>query len=513
MKQKRRWMAMLLAGLMVLPGCGAPQTPAEVTATPAPTATPTPAPAVENEFALPCYPVGSFHPITGTNRLNLTLAPLLYRGLFALDRNFTAQKDLCEDYTVNEDATVWTFTLAEAAFSNGEPFTSAEAVASLNEARRSDRYGSRLADIIKVKALEERKIEVTLSQPNGALPTLLDVPMVRETEDPLRPLGTGPYFLGEKDGGLILAARDGAKVPKETVELHPVGSGDDLIYAFDTGEISLVDTDLTGSNMPGYSGRQETTDYPTTTLLYVGCNTDSGLCKEEAVRQAVALAFDREQVVKEILLGHAVAAALPVHPYAEEYDADVAEGLTYDKEGALELLTRAGWSPDEEGTLVRRRAPLTLKFIVNQENIYKVTIAEALCEGLRELGCTVNLVKLPWDDFVTALERRQFDLYLGESILTADFALETLLGERGGLNYGKYRDRETETLIEARRAQTGAERITAASALWSRLAQTVPVVPLCFKNGSLLTQWGKVRGMEPTQRDVFAGLEGWSVSG
>lgn len=513
MKQKRRWVAIMLAGLMALSGCGAPQTPVEVTDTPAPTVTPTPPPVVENEFALPCYPVGSFHPITGANRLNLTLAPLLYRGLFALDRNFAAQNDLCESYTVNEEATVWIFTLAEVFFSNGAPFTSAEAVSSLNMARQSDRYGSRLADIIKVTALEEKKIEVTLSRPNGALPALLDVPMVRETEDPQRPLGTGPYFLGERDGNLILVARDGAKVPRETVELHPVGSGDDLIYAFDTGEISLVDTDLTGSNMPGYSGRQETTDYPTTTLLYVGCNTDSGACKEEAVRQAVALAFDREQVAKEILLGHAVAAALPVHPYTGEYDTDVAAGLAYDKERALELLTGAGWSPDEEGILARRRAALTLKFIVNQENTYKVTVAEALCESLKELGCAVTLVKLPWDDFVTALERGQFDLYLGESILTADFALETLLKGGGSLNYGKYRDRKTEALMEERRALTGEERITAASALWDRLAQTTPIIPLCFKNGSLLTQWGKVRGMAPTQRDVFAGLENWSVSG
>lgn len=506
-------MALALAGLLTLSGCDrlAPR----VTPSPEPVATPTPTapPAEELEFALPCYPGGGFHPITGTNRLNLTLAPLLYRGLFALDRNFTPQKDLCEAYEVSEDGLTWSFTLAEAAFSNGAPLTAAEAVASLNAARRSDRYGGRLEDIIKVTARGEDRVEVTLSRPNGALPALLDVPIVRETEDPQRPLGTGPYYLAEGEEGLFLAAREGAVVPRQTVALRTVGSSDDLVYAFDTREISLVDTDLTGTNMPGYSGRQETADYPTTGLLYVGCNTAAGACREEAVRQAVALAFDRETIVREILLGHAVASALPIHPYADGYDAERAQALAFDREGARERLDQAGWNADEEGKLVKGRNRLNLRLIVNQENVYKVAVAEELCAALEELGCTVSLAKLPWDDFVAALKSGQFDLYLGESILTADFDLEPLLSGDGALNYGKYADRETEGLLEDYRGAAGEERLRAASALWVRLEQTAPIVTLCFKNGSLLTQWGQVRGVAPTQRDVFAGLEGWSVTG
>lgn len=503
----------MLVSLMTLSGCGEPTVRATVTPAPSAAVTPTAPPAEELEFALPCYPGGGFHPITGANRLNLTLAPLLYRGLFALDRNFEPRKDLCADYAVSGDGLTWTFTLAEATFSNGAALTAAEVVSSLNTARKSDRYGGRLEDVIRVRAQGEDRVEVTLSRPNGALPALLDVPIVRESEDPQRPLGTGPYYLDEGEEGLFLAAREGAAVPRQRVELRTVGSSDDLVYAFDTREISLVDTDLTGTNMPGYSGRQETADYPTTGLLYVGCNTASGACREEAVRKAVALAFDREAIAREILLGHAVASALPVHPNVAGYDRERAGALACDPEKALELLEAAGWSADEEGKLVKWRNRLTLRLIVNQENVYKVAVAGALRDALEELGCTVTLTKLPWDDFVSALERGQFDLYLGESILTADFDLEDLLGSGGSLNYGRYADRETDRLLEEYRAAAGEARSQTASALWARLEETAPLVTLCFKNGSLLTQWGQVRGAEPTQRDVFAGLENWSVSG
>lgn len=506
----KRLLTLALCGAIVLGGCAGPEP--EGTPMPAPTPTPTQT-AAEGSFALPCYPSGGFHPITGSNRLNLTLAPLLYRGLFALDRSFNPREELCAGHEVSEDGLTWTFLLAQVTFSDGTPLTGTEAAASLNLARKSERYGQRLSDIIKVTGSGggEPAVVVTLSRPNGALPSLLDVPIVKETEDPLRPLGTGPYYLEEAEEGLTLKAREGAQTPQQAIPLKTVGASDDLVYAFDAGEVSLVDADLTGTNMPGYSGRLETTDYPTTGLLYVGCNVKSGACAEEAVRRAFAVVFDRQDMAEEILLGHAVASTLPIHPYAAGYDRAVAETLNFDRTVAVETLAQAGWKADEEGMLVRRRAGLTLKLIVNQENTFKVTLAEELARSLEGLGCAVILEKLPWDDFADALKRGQFDLYLGETVLTADFDPSILVGTGGALNYGGCRDEELDRLLGQWRGSVGEAREEAGAALWQAMVEKVPIIPLCFKNGSLLTRWGQVRGAAPTQRDVFAGLEGWTI--
>ena len=508
-------LALILAGTVVMSGCTSPTEETTPTPTVQSTVTPTapPAPAVEEVgFALPCSPSAGFHPITGANRINLTLVPLLYRGLFALNREFQAQNDLCESYTVSEDGLVWTFTLAEATFWDGTPLTAAQVTASLNQARRSGRYAARLADVIRVSGRDGNEVTVTLAKPNGALAALLDVPIVKETDDPLRPLGTGDYVLVEDEDGLYLLAREGADTPLDQIPLRSVGASDDLVYAFDAGEISLVDTDLLGTNMPGYSGRLETTDYPTTGLLYVGCNTKEGVCTDPLVRRALSLAWDRWGMVDQILSGHAVASALPIHPYAADYIAQAAAALEYDKEGAAELLAQAGWSPNEEGRLEKRRATLTLRLVVNQENTFKVALAMALGQALEELGCVVTVDKLPWDDFVTALETGNFDLYLGETLLTADFDLRVLIETEGGLNYGGWEDRETDELMDSYRAARGEARTQAGATLWTKLAEEVPIIPLCFKNGSLLTQWGQVRGMTPTQQNVFYGLENWKVS-
>ena len=181
-------LGLTLAALLSLPSCRR----AEPEETPEPThALVLTEEEEQRGFVLPCYPAGGFHPITGTNRLNLTLAPLMYRGLFALDQTFTPQNDLCESYTVSDDGLVWTFHLKVTTFSDSTPLTAGEAAASLELARHSSRFSGRLSAVSRIAA-EGTTVVVTLSKPNGALPALLDIPIVKETGDPLRPLGTGP---------------------------------------------------------------------------------------------------------------------------------------------------------------------------------------------------------------------------------------------------------------------------------------------------------------------------------
>ena len=48
----------------------------------------------------------------------------------------------------------------------------------------------------------------------------------------------------------------------------------------------------------------------------------------------------------------------------------------------------------------------------------------------------IEVVELPWDEYLTALEAGDFDLYFGEIRLTADWDLTDLLSIGAPLNYG-----------------------------------------------------------------------------
>ena len=507
----RQGLACLLAAVLgLLSGCTRDEPPQPSQSAPPPQPSQSQTAAVP--FTLPCYPEESFHPISGANRTNLTLAGLVYEGLYELDEAFQPQGVLAVSSTTSADGLTWTFTLRQGVtFSDGSPLTADDAAAALNLARQSPLYAARLAGVASVTA-GEGTVVIRLSAPNGALPALLDIPICRG--EGAQPLGTGPYAFSGEGEGLSLTARAGwwrgEALPVQEIPLRAIQETDELIYAFDAGEIALVNTDLTGANALGYSGSYETVDYDTTALLYVGFNTRSGLCRDAALRRALSYGMDRSTVASALLSRHAAAAELPFHPESGLWDQTLAASLAYAPQTMLELLDEAGWSRTGEA-FFRGRQALSLTLVVNQDNTYKTAVADYLAGSLGQSGIQVTVEKLSWEAYTAALAGGDFDLYLAETRLTADFDLSPLIAAGGALNYGGYSNAGTAGLLSAFRAASGQARTDAALALAQDLAQQMPFTPLCFKRWSVLCQWGQAGGAQPTQSNVFRQFWIWEI--
>lgn len=493
--------ALFLALSLLLTGCGSVDPPVGSSSSSAGESreeTPSPDPV---PFTLAFYPEFSLHPVFAANRSNLTLAPLLYESLFTVDASFQAQPLLCRSYTVSEDKLVWTFTLHTGiTFSDGTPLTAREAADALNLARSSgSRYQERLSDVSAIIASEEDpcQLTITLRSPNGSLPLLLDVPIALDRGD--RPAGTGPYVLSED--GTTLTARSNwwqreKALPADHIVLRSVTRSDELIYAFDAGDISLVDVDLMATNAMGYGGNYQTWDYFTADFLYLGFNTQNGVFRAAAARRAVSLAVDRDTIASTIYANHAISTLLPVHPASGLYQ-PVEEPLTYDPEGLAAQME----------TLRLRDSELV--FVVNSENVAKTSAAQLIAYQLRAAGFAVDLRQLPFEDYAAALTGGDFDLYLAETVLTADFDLSPLLSPSGELNYGGWLAEDTDPILQAIRE---ADWITLSpvARLFDLLNAQAPIVPILFKNGSVLTQWGQLSGLTPVRNNVFYQLENWT---
>ena len=506
--------AALSALLLILPGCQ-DQPPTDSTQTPSPTdtaASPQPTPVSSSPFALPCYPEAGFHPINGANRVNLELAGLLYDGLYEVDQNFTAQPALAVSHTVSADSATWTIALRTGVtFSDGSPLTAQDVVYSLNLARQSTLYQYRLSSINSVTA-GDNTVTITLSLPNGALDTLLDVPIIKESA--AVPPGTGPYVMQGSGDNLSLQRRDtswrSASHLPENILLRSISGNDALISSFDTGDITLVSADLTGTNTPGFSGNYETTDYPTSNLLFVGFNTASGPCRDAQVRRALSYGMDRSTLVQAILAHHATPTPLPLHPNSSYYDTDLAVQLSYAPQTMAQLLEEGGWQREGGGTYTKGRETLELTLLVSQDNAYRCDVAAELERQLESAGVAVTVDQRPWEEYLSALSSGDFDLYLGETRLTADFTLTSLL-PGGSLNYGKFNDWTVTSLHAAFRSAQGQARGQAATAFYEALAEQMPFTALCFKNWSVLSQWGQIGALTPTQENLFYGFSNWEL--
>lgn len=501
---RQRLLCLLSAVLLLLSACGADGSAGSGSQSD------TSAPALSRQepvttpFTLAAYPSYSFHPTLAANRANLALAPLLYEPLFQLDASFQAQPVLCQSYTASGDGLTWTFTLRSGiTFSDGTPLTGQTVADALNTALGAEsRYASRLSGVTGVEASVENTVTITLSRPNGNLPLLLDIPIALGTGD--RPAGTGPYVFSQQGDSLSLTARSGwwqdKSLPCTEIPLRAVSRSDDLIFAFSSGDVSLVDVDLMGTNAMGYSGSYETWDYATTDLIYLGFNTQSGLCRSAGVRTALTRGIDRDAVAQTVYASHAVSTALPVHPASPLYDQTLAGVLSYAPEALVSQL-------EDLGVLGRE-----LVLLVNRENTAKLSAAQLIAGQLESAGMEITVNALDFEDYTAALAQGDFDLYLGEVVLTADFDLTALLSSGGALNYGRWQDAQGDSLLSAFVQASGEARTAAARALFEYLNQQAPIAPVCFKNGSVLTQWGRLSGLSPVRGNVFAGLENWTIS-
>lgn len=137
-------------------------------------------------------------------------------------------------------------------------------------------------------------------------------------------MGTGPYLLSENGEEAELTARENwwqaRQMPADTISLKIMNKSDEMIFAFDAGDISLVEVDLMGTNSLGYSGSYETWDYSTTSMIYLGFHTRAGLCQSGGGAQGSGAWSRPESIARITYATHAVPSALPVHPDSPMYD-------------------------------------------------------------------------------------------------------------------------------------------------------------------------------------------------
>ena len=447
-------------------------------------------------FALPYMPGRSLDPVDCADGMQQVAASLLYEGLFRLDGTFEPQPCLCISYTHDESASRYTFNLRPGVqFSDGSPLTGRDVKTSLDRARTSGRYGSRLSGISSISAGGD-SVTISLNSPNAALPALLDVPIVKAGgQDGAVPAGTGPYFYTEEETGAYLIANQswwrGESQPLERIALVEAVDSGAMLYRFSSHEVQLITADLTGVTAVSTTGSVGCVDAETTVLQYVGCNTARAPLDSPALRRALSAGINRANVVGAYLSGHGRAAAVPVSPVSPLYPAGLEESYSVDH--AASAAAVSGYAAE---------TPLTL--LVNQENGFKKAIAQYLAESWTAGGIPVEVRVLPWEEYAAALAAGDFDLYYGEVRLSADWDLGSLLEPGGALNYGRWSNPDTSRLLAE---FAGApDRGAAMGALCAHLKDQAPILPVCFKSASVLTQAGVVEGLAPTAAEPFYAL-------
>jgi len=478
-------------------------------------------------FTLRYDPEFTMNPLTALNRDNLMLTSLMYESLFILDENLVAVPLLCADWD-SEDNVIFTIEiLPEIVMHDGSFLTADDVAYSLRQAmnHRRSRHRSKLRSIENVQTDGELTVIITVNQPNARFVRLLDIPIIKNGSiDSRVPPGTGPYHFPYEEAMMLNRFneyRHYSDLSLATVYLVECQDSD-LTEFFDNGDLSLLWDDPTGAFDIRINRMHDSQLYNTTSLQYIGFNTNSNALRNNDVRRAIGCAVDRQFIVDNIMTvprpGQTIAAPVAISPVFDLYnpvweirgDPLNEMGVLIDRAGLYDSFDSGFLALPDGGGGYR---PFTLDFIVNIENTHKVAAAHHIAERLRTFGFNVSVRELQWNDFMTDLHSGNFDMYYGETQLGADFDFSPLLlpGE-DNLNFGGTANNAYRPLIQSFLAAITPEEVTfAGEQLNLALLQFAPFIPILYKRNAIYSHMGAVNYAEPGQSGVFHNFQNWTI--
>ncbi len=488
--------------IAVFSSCKANLTASELTAETAEEPTERTMPA--GVLTVPYTTLDSLNPFVTKSLLNSSLTSLVFRSLYVTDAGFMPVADLAAASSV-QGKTV-SVTLTDGIyFSDGTELTATDVIYSFTKAKTSPVYAESLKNIEKCESNSRYELLFTLTDADVNVLSILTFPIAKSStaeNDESLPTGAGRYVYqkGELRTNLVCNLKYNGDIPKiGTIRLYNVTETESLMHLLDIGEIDCFFTDLSeGSAKRTYSSVNEVY---LNDLVFIGVNSETFPLNTADMRKAISMACDRRQIVENAFMNHARVTEVPMNTaWTKVIDSKEQIYSESDSDGIASnaLLKTLGYGTDGN--------PITLKLIYADTGSFTRNTASLLAEDLSKVNITLELTKLSTEDYETALKNGEYDLYLGEVKLTKNMDLSCFFAEDGNISYGIAEDAAVRTKYFD--YKSGSESL---DAFLRAFNESVPFIPLCFRNGQFCYSRTVSGTVEVTEDNIFGTIYNWKI--
>ena len=472
--------------------------------------------AADHIFSLNCITSESYNPYQTKSAWNKVVSMLVYEPLVIQEDNFDVRPNLVTSWRT-EDGKYWVFYVdTDRTFHDGGVMTAADAVYSIQMAMNyGGPYWMRFRYVAGTYTLDQSSFVVELSRTNYRFYELMNIPCIEYNSGYTdRPPGTGPYkFSGS--GRYLTLNKDyplADQMPLDTIHLKEYVSAVDILQAFEDSYIDVVINDPNGMSNLGYSSTNIIKYIDTTSLHYLAYNTGSRVFGQSIFRAIMTYAIDRDAIVSEVMKGAGTATTVPIHPLSELYPAEYAPTLNYSEETFRQAMEDNGITDlDGDGYVEVMGQPFTINFVCCSDSGVKVSAARAIAKKLTDFGFNVNLRELGYDEYVTALDKGNFDIYYAEVRLCGDWDIMPILASDAEMNYGNVWDMALDEYMRGALASQTENLEENNLLLYQYIGSNGYITPICFEKSEVLYHRGVISGLDPTQDNVFYGIENWTV--
>ncbi|MEJ1160614.1 ABC transporter substrate-binding protein [Prosthecomicrobium sp. N25] len=362
-------------------------------------------------FGLSSFPP-SLQPWVHTGTAALTVKLLVFRGLTGFGPDGEVRPELAESWAT-EGATTWVFKLRKAEFSDGRPVTSEDVKWTLEQiaADASTAFlKNEFKGVERIETPDPQTVRITMRQPTVTLPVWLaspHAPIIAKgsTEGGALGIGAGPFVMKGQERGVSIDVVANEKyykpgMPKVgAIKIIAYADENLRVAALQAGDVDLIEYvpwQHMGAIEKDPKLKLDAADGP---FMALNFNGETGPFKDKRLRQAVAYAIRREEIVDAAFFGRGrPLTGLPIPPTSPYFNEAASKYWGYDPDKAKKLMAEAGVPKGFACTLLSTA----------QYGMHKST-AEVVQAHLSEIGIDVKLNLPDWATRVNLGNKGQYE--------------------------------------------------------------------------------------------------------
>ncbi len=338
----------------------------------------------------------------------------LFEGLTRFGPDGTVLPALAESWDIEDEGRVYVFHLHDGVtFHDGSAFDAEDVVFSLDRARAEESTNAQkvlFEGIERVEAVDPQTVRVTLSAPDGNFPFKMawgDAVMVDPASaDDLAtdPVGTGPFRLDRWVQGdrVVLTAFDdywGQAPALKTATFRFISDPSAAFAAMMAGDVDAFPNFPAPETLPQLEAdpRFKVIVGTTEGETILAMNNTRPPLDDVKVRQAIAHAIDRQDIIDGAMFGYGTPIGSHFAPHHPDY-LDLTAQSAYDPEMSKKLLDEAGVGP------VKLRLALP-------PPSYARRGGEIVAAQLRDVGIETEITNMEWAQWLESVFKGgDFDL-------------------------------------------------------------------------------------------------------
>ena len=325
----------------------------------------------------------------------------IFEGLVKADSNGNLNPAVASEYTISDDAKVYSFTLRDGIkFHDGSAVTVEDIKYSIERNMGVD-GGEPLiraySKIDSVNIVDDTHVDIVLKEADSDFLTQLTVaiiPAANEHPD-TTPIGTGPYkyVSNSPQENFVVTRFDdywGEKAYIKDVVFKIESNMDAIVMDLEGGSIDMM-ARVTSTQAAQLSDKFEVYEGTMNLVQALYLNNDVKPFDDVKVRQALCYAVNPQEIMDFVSDGAGTEVGSAMFPaFTKYYMPELNDTYNTDIDKAKELLTEAGY-------------PEGFEFTITVPSNYgqHVDTAQVIAEELKAIGVTANIQEVEWNSWVS----------------------------------------------------------------------------------------------------------------